>query len=90
MALRALQSTAVGASVYVSLEPCSFHGRTPSCAEALVRAQVDQVYVGIVDPHPRNCGRGIEILRAAGVLVEIGILAGEIEAMLSPYLIRKD
>lgn len=91
MALRYLSgSTATaGTSVYVTLEPCSFDGRTPSCAEALVAAGVSRVFVGIIDPHPRNRGRGIEILRAGGIEVEVGIVASEIEAALAPYLIRE-
>jgi len=88
MALQCLAAPAGGTTVYVTLEPCSFDGRTPSCAQALVTAGVDRVYVGIVDPHPRNRGRGIEILRTAGIPVDIGVLAKEIEAELSPYLVR--
>src|ERR1700693_5416097 len=64
MALRQLALPAPPVWVYVTLEPCSFDGRTPSCAEALVAAGVDRVFVGIIDPHPRNQGRGIEIMRA--------------------------
>ena len=60
MALSLTNQTA-GATVYVTLEPCSFEGRTPSCAEALIRAAVGHVYVGIIDPHPRNRGRGIDV-----------------------------
>ena len=52
-------------------------------------AGVSHVFVGIVDPHPRNRGRGIEILRAGGIHVEVGIVANEIEAALAPYLIRE-
>jgi pyrimidine deaminase RibD-like protein len=48
-------------------EPCSFEGRTPSCAKTLAASGVARVYVGIVDPDPRNQGRGIEILKAAGI-----------------------
>ena len=91
MALQCLTgpTATAGTSVYVTLEPCSFDGRTPSCAEALVAARVSRVFVGIIDPHPRNRGRGIEILRAGGIEVEVGIVASEIEAALSPYLIRE-
>ena len=87
MALQMLAVPAGGTTVYVTLEPCSFEGRTPSCAQALVAARVGRVYVGILDPHPRNRGSGIEILRAAGIPVEIGVLKREIEAELSPYLV---
>jgi riboflavin biosynthesis protein RibD len=88
MALRALSCPPRGLTVYVTLEPCSFEGRTPSCAEALAKCGVGRVYVGIVDPDPRNQGRGIEMLKAAGISVEVGVLEREIEELLSPYLIR--
>lgn len=88
MALQNLLVSPSGAAVYVTLEPCSFEGRTPSCAKALAASGVSRVYVGIVDPHPRNQGRGLDILRAAGIAVEVGVLETEIEAALSPYLVR--
>jgi pyrimidine deaminase RibD-like protein len=47
------------------------------------------VFVGMIDPHPRNQGRGIEIMRAGGIAVEVGILHDEVEAVLAPYLIRE-
>jgi len=88
MALQSLCVAPNGAAVYVTLEPCSFKGRTPSCAKALAASGVSHIYVGIVDPHPRNQGRGLEILRAAGITVEVGVLEKEVEWMLSAYLIR--
>jgi len=59
------------ATVYVSLEPCAHHGRTPPCADALIEAGVARVVVATPDPDPRTSGRGIERLRAAGIEVEI-------------------
>ena len=88
MALRDLPCPANGVTVYVTLEPCSFEGRTPSCAKALAACGVGRVYVGMVDPDPRNQGRGIDILRAAGIPVDVGLLEDEVEELLSPYLIR--
>jgi pyrimidine deaminase RibD-like protein len=88
MALQRLRIASTGVLVYVTLEPCSFHGRTPSCAEALAAAGVGRVYVGMIDSDPRNQGRGLEILRAAGIVVEVGVLRAEVEAALAPYLIR--
>jgi pyrimidine deaminase RibD-like protein len=73
-------------TAYVTLEPCSFHGRTPSCAKHLVDRGISRVVVAIQDPDPRNRGRGIEILKQAGIIVEIGILATEAHAALAPYL----
>jgi diaminohydroxyphosphoribosylaminopyrimidine deaminase/5-amino-6-(5-phosphoribosylamino)uracil reductase len=75
-----------GATVVTTLEPCSHHGRTPPCADALVEAEVARVVVGVPDPDPQVAGRGIELLRAAGVEVEVGVLAGEVERQLAPYL----
>ena len=88
MALHSLSCPPNGVTVYVTLEPCSFEGRTPSCAKALAASGVARVYVGIVDPDPRNQGRGIEILKGAGIPVEVGVLEIEIGELLSPYLIR--
>jgi pyrimidine deaminase RibD-like protein len=88
MALLNLSCPPGGLTVYVTLEPCSFEGRTPSCAKALAACGVSRVYVGIVDPDPRNQGRGIDILRAAGIAVHVGVLEQEVTDLLSPYLIR--
>ncbi len=63
-----------GADVYVTLEPCSHHGRTPPCAEALINAGVSRVYVGMTDPNPLVSGRGLALLRAAGIAVTSGIM----------------
>lgn len=68
-ALRMASDAAKGSTAYVTLEPCSFHGRTPSCAEALVSAGVERVVVAMEDPDPRNAGKGNQILREAGIEV---------------------
>ncbi len=68
-ALQAAGQNAAGATAYVTLEPCSFQGRTPSCAMALIAAGVKRVVVASRDPHPRNQGQGIEMLKAAGIEV---------------------
>ena len=74
----------------VTLEPCSFHGRTPSCARALVERRIRAVVIAILDPHPYNRGRGVRILEEAGIDVTLGVLAAEAERELGPYLIRSE
>jgi diaminohydroxyphosphoribosylaminopyrimidine deaminase/5-amino-6-(5-phosphoribosylamino)uracil reductase len=78
-ALRALRSagSASGATLYVTLEPCSTHGRTPPCVEAIIAAGIARVVIGAIDPNPSHAGRGVEILRAAGLEVEWGVLEAE-------------
>ncbi len=75
-----------GATVYVTLEPCSHHGRTGPCAEALVRAGVSRVVIGMQDPNPLVAGRGIDILRQAGIAVECGVLEPEVRALNEVFL----
>lgn len=77
-------------TLFVTLEPCSFVRRTPSCALTLVTFGIRRVVVGTIDPHPRNRGRGLEILRSAGVQVELGVLERDVLGFIAPYLIRID
>jgi diaminohydroxyphosphoribosylaminopyrimidine deaminase/5-amino-6-(5-phosphoribosylamino)uracil reductase len=85
-ALLAAGDAARGATVWVTLEPCAHHGRTPPCADALIDAGVARVVVGIEDPDPNVAGTGIARLRAGGVAVEVGVRAPEITEQLAPYL----
>jgi diaminohydroxyphosphoribosylaminopyrimidine deaminase / 5-amino-6-(5-phosphoribosylamino)uracil reductase len=71
VALRQAKERARGATVYVTLEPCSHHGRTPPCCDALIDAGVAKVVVAIEDPNPQVAGRGLARLRAAGIEVEV-------------------
>ncbi|HEX5469403.1 MAG TPA: bifunctional diaminohydroxyphosphoribosylaminopyrimidine deaminase/5-amino-6-(5-phosphoribosylamino)uracil reductase RibD [Gaiellaceae bacterium] len=70
VALDAAGERARGATLYVTLEPCAHHGRTPPCADAIVAAGVDRVVVGSADPNPKTDGQGFARLRAAGIEVE--------------------
>ena len=78
---------ATGLAAFVTLEPCAFAGRTPSCAKAIVDRGIGSVFVGIIDPDPRNSGSGVQLLREAGVYVEVGILEHAVRSFLEPYLI---
>jgi diaminohydroxyphosphoribosylaminopyrimidine deaminase/5-amino-6-(5-phosphoribosylamino)uracil reductase len=77
IALQAAGSQARGATVYLSLEPCSHTGRTPPCADALIAAGVARVVCCTRDPNPKVAGRGIERLQQAGIAVQVGALADE-------------
>ncbi len=73
-ALREAGTRARGACAYVTLEPCSHHGRTPPCAEALIEAGVTEVVAAMVDPFPENAGNGLEMLSKAGIVVRSGLM----------------
>ncbi len=74
-----LSESAEGATMYVTLEPCCHYGKTPPCTEAIIENRVARVVVGLLDPNPKVAGKGIEILRNAGIEVECGLLEQELK-----------
>jgi diaminohydroxyphosphoribosylaminopyrimidine deaminase / 5-amino-6-(5-phosphoribosylamino)uracil reductase len=89
VALELAGPSARGATVYVTLEPCSHHGRTPPCTDALIAAGVRRVVVGVVDPDPKVSGSGIDRLRQAGIEVDVGVGSAEAGESLGPYLTHR-
>ncbi|HYQ46564.1 MAG TPA: bifunctional diaminohydroxyphosphoribosylaminopyrimidine deaminase/5-amino-6-(5-phosphoribosylamino)uracil reductase RibD [Polyangiaceae bacterium] len=78
----------VGATLYSTLEPCSFHGRTPACSRSIAARGVARVVIGMRDPHPRVDGQGIAILREAGVAVLEGVCEAEVRRQLGIWIIE--
>ena len=86
-ALRALRhpGQARGATIYVTLEPCSTHGRTPPCTDAILRAGLARAVIGATDPNPRHAGRGVGLLEAGGVEVRAGVLEEDCRRLNRPF-----
>ncbi|MGB6488128.1 MAG: bifunctional diaminohydroxyphosphoribosylaminopyrimidine deaminase/5-amino-6-(5-phosphoribosylamino)uracil reductase RibD [Steroidobacteraceae bacterium] len=87
-ALGAAGPRAAGATAYVTLEPCSHHGRTPPCVDALIAARLVRVIFALEDPNPRVSGRGAEALRRAGLVVDSGLMAAEAAELNPGFLTR--
>jgi diaminohydroxyphosphoribosylaminopyrimidine deaminase/5-amino-6-(5-phosphoribosylamino)uracil reductase len=86
VALAAAGARAAGSTLYVTLEPCSHHGVTPPCADAVIAAGVARVVVGVTDPDPKVSGSGVARLRDTGIDVTVGVGADAVERQLRPYL----
>jgi diaminohydroxyphosphoribosylaminopyrimidine deaminase / 5-amino-6-(5-phosphoribosylamino)uracil reductase len=85
-AIKNCTQNCIGATIYVTLEPCSHYGKTPPCAKAVIESGIRTVYIGIIDPNPLVSGKGIRMLQAAGINVETGLLAAEITGQLEYYI----
>jgi diaminohydroxyphosphoribosylaminopyrimidine deaminase/5-amino-6-(5-phosphoribosylamino)uracil reductase len=93
VALRQAREEAKGATLYLNLEPCAHYGKTPPCAPEVIEAGVKRVVIGMEDPNPLVKGKGIEILRRAGLEVEVGILERECRRLneaFCKYILKKE
>ena len=84
-ALRAAGDKAKGGAIYVTLEPCNHHGRTPPCTDAIIASKVARVVIGCRDPNPHVEGKGVEKLRAAGIEVIVGVREEKASASIAPW-----
>jgi diaminohydroxyphosphoribosylaminopyrimidine deaminase/5-amino-6-(5-phosphoribosylamino)uracil reductase len=88
-ALEEAGELARGATLYVTLEPCSHHGRTHPCTDAVIAGGIKRVVVGIEDPDPQVAGSGLEALVAAGIEVVVGVQAEQVRAQLAAYIVHR-
>jgi diaminohydroxyphosphoribosylaminopyrimidine deaminase/5-amino-6-(5-phosphoribosylamino)uracil reductase len=88
IALQLARSKAAGATVYVTLEPCAHHGRTPPCVDALLKAKPARVVAAMQDPNPHTAGKGFDQLRAAGIQVDVGLMEMEARELNIGFISR--
>ena len=87
-ALEQINHEAKNTSLYVTLEPCSHHGKTPPCADALIKAGVKKVIIAMLDPNPLVSGRGVKMLQDANIQVEVGLLKDEASKLNRGFIKR--
>jgi diaminohydroxyphosphoribosylaminopyrimidine deaminase/5-amino-6-(5-phosphoribosylamino)uracil reductase len=87
-AMRMAGAKTQGATAYVTLEPCSHYGRTPPCAEGLIQSRIRKVICAMQDPNPQVAGRGIAMLREAGIEVQVGLLEADAKALNPAFMKR--
>lgn len=85
-ALHQAGNEARGATLFVSLEPCSHHGKTPPCADAVVKAGISKVFIAMRDPNPLVSGKGIEFLKRNGIVVQVGVEKDKAEILNGPFI----
>jgi len=88
IALKKAKQKARGAILYVTLEPCCHHGKTPPCVDSIIKSGIKKVYLAMRDPNPLVRGRGITILRKNGIKVESGICSKAAKEINSSYIAR--
>ncbi|GAB6078576.1 bifunctional diaminohydroxyphosphoribosylaminopyrimidine deaminase/5-amino-6-(5-phosphoribosylamino)uracil reductase RibD [Hydrogenobaculum acidophilum] len=87
VALKNAKESVKDATMYVTLEPCSFHGKTPPCCPAIISSGIKRVVIGSVDPNPKVSGKGIEWLKSSGVEVEVGVLKEECDKLNEDFFV---
>jgi len=87
-ALNQINNNANGATIYLTLEPCSHQGKTPPCADAIVNSGAKKVIIAMLDPNPQVSGRGIEILKNAGIKVKVGLLEEQAKELNRGFIKR--